>query len=61
MALLLIYVFNPYTKKKVIITKETRTLFYLFGIVILITADWDLFLNQKNLMNFIKLEFIEDK
>lgn len=59
MAALLIYVFNPRASKPVVLTSETRMLFYLFGFVILLTADWDIFLNEKNVVNVIRKELIK--
>ena len=40
MAILLIYLFNPREIHHKIITNEERILIYLFGWVLLITADW---------------------
>ena len=40
MALLLIYLFNPRTDRYLTIDRETRVLFFLFGIILLITARW---------------------
>jgi len=58
MAGLLIYVFNPRSTKPVPLTSETRLLFYLFGFVILLTADWDIFFDDKNVVNIIRKELI---
>lgn len=46
MALLLIYLFNPRTDKSILIDKETKTLLYLFGFVLLITSKWDIFIKE---------------
>lgn len=46
MALLLIYLFNPYNKlnsNNKCIDNKTRILLFLFGIILIITAKWDLF------------------
>jgi uncharacterized membrane protein len=41
MAVLLIVLFNPRTSKEVMkLDYETRLLLYLFGFILLITADW---------------------
>ena len=40
MAILLIYLFNPRTSQSVIITGNSKLILYLFGIVLLITANW---------------------
>lgn len=44
MAILLIYLFNPITSQSIVITGHTKTLLYLFGIVLLITTNWNKFL-----------------
>jgi len=44
MAILLIYVFSPRRKDHAIVTKETQILFYMFGIVLLLTAKWENFI-----------------
>jgi hypothetical protein len=41
MSLLLIFIFNPWRKHQIYITKEMSILFYLFGYILLFTADWD--------------------
>jgi hypothetical protein len=43
-AILLIIIFNP-INKKIIIDSETRTILYIFGILLIITADWGSFLS----------------
>ena len=56
MAILLIYHFNPRVKK-IVIGKETSILFFLFGIVLIVTADWNLFITEspwyKKIVNII--------
>lgn len=44
MAILLIIVFNPY--KNVPIDENSSDLFFLFGIILLITANWNLFITE---------------
>ena len=45
MAILLVYHFNPcFTKKP--IDEETSTLFFLFGLILIITAKWSLFIHE---------------
>ena len=44
MALLLIYVFSPERRDKYNITEETKLLFFMFGLVLLITAKWETFI-----------------
>jgi len=46
MALLLIYLFNPFQPNNTIVNKETKILLYLFGFVLLITAKWGLFIEE---------------
>lgn len=43
MSLLLIYLFNPRVERSP--DKETKLLFFLFGIVLLVTAKWSEFIN----------------
>ncbi len=40
MALLLIYIFNPRQNRIHLIDKEAKVLFFLFGIILVATADW---------------------
>ncbi len=44
MSILLIYLFNPRTERSLMIDKESRLLFFLFGIVLLVTAKWNEFI-----------------
>jgi hypothetical protein len=44
-SILIIYLFNP-TKTSVVISGETKLILYLFGFVLLITADWDTFFHD---------------
>ena len=46
MALLLIYLFNPRKNRLFMIDGETKLLLYLFGFVLLITADWSNFIHE---------------
>jgi hypothetical protein len=43
MSLLLIYLFNPRINRVYIIDYETRLLLFLFGIILIISADWEQF------------------
>jgi hypothetical protein len=43
MSLLLIYLFNPRINRVYIIDYETRLLLFLFGIILIISADWEKF------------------
>ena len=46
MSFLLFYTFNPWHTKPPVIDKEARLLFYLYGFIILFTADWGLFFKE---------------
>ena len=46
MAILLIYLFYPYHKVTLILDKESRFLLYMFGFLLLITANWTQFFSQ---------------
>ena len=46
MALLLIYLFNPRQNRLFMINGETKLLLYLFGFVLIITADWGSFVKE---------------
>jgi Ca2+/Na+ antiporter len=46
MAFLLIYLFNPRKNRLNRINAEAKLLLYLFGIVLLITADWSNFVEE---------------
>jgi len=48
MAILLIYVFSPRRRDKNIITHETKVLFFLFGIILIVTAKWENFIETSN-------------
>ena len=58
MSLLLIYIFNPWYKHRKYITRELEILFYLFGYILLFTADWSTFLSEsivfKQISNALK-------
>lgn len=58
MALLLIILFNPLNKKKsfnnICVDNETRILLFLFGIILILTSKWDLFLKTSPLFNEIQ-------
>jgi len=46
MALLLMYLFNPRQNRLFMINRETKMLLYLFGVVLIITADWSYFIHE---------------
>jgi len=46
MSILLIYIFNPRNDRSLLIDHETKILLYLFGFILLITADWNKFFHE---------------
>jgi len=56
MALLLIYLFNPRTRV-VLIDSETKTLLYLFGVLLIIKADWGTFFKETKWFKFVQKIF----
>ena len=58
MSILLIYLFNPLTKSKPKITTETSYLLYLFGWIILFTADWGAFFTESKLYKTVKKQWM---
>jgi len=46
MAILLIYIFNPRQNRNNMINSETKLLLYLFGFVLLVTANWSTFIGE---------------
>lgn len=56
MACLLIYLFFPMRTKAFELNEETKLLLYIFGIVLLVTADWGEFFNESR--DFIRVQDI---
>jgi hypothetical protein len=54
MALLLIYLFNTRHDRSIMIDHETKILLFLFGFVLIITADWGLFFRDSKLLKNVK-------
>ena len=54
MAVLLIYLFNPRTNRSKLIDYETSLLLYLFGFILIITAKWELFFKESQIMKMIQ-------
>lgn len=46
MSILLLYLFNPYSNHNNLIIGETKWLLYLFGIVLIVTAPWSVFIHE---------------
>jgi hypothetical protein len=53
MAILLIFIFTPWVNNKKYINNEMSFIFYLFGFVIILTADWELFIKEAPWMKTI--------
>ena len=56
MAFLLIYLFNPRNNRIFMINHETKVLLYLFGFILIITANWKPFLKESHI--FKKIQFV---
>jgi len=54
MSAMLIYVFNPRTNNIKLINNEAKLLLYLFGFILIITANWETFFKQSPLLVDIK-------
>jgi hypothetical protein len=54
MSVLLIYIFNPRLNKEFIINSETRLLLFLFGFILVITAKWDIFIEESKWFTNLK-------
>ena len=46
MSLMLIYLFNPRSTRDLKLDFETKLLLYLFGFILLITAKWNIFIEE---------------
>ena len=54
MAILLILVFNPY--KPIPVDENSSDLFFLFGIILVLTADWNVFIKESQwFKNFVSI------
>jgi hypothetical protein len=54
MSFLLIYLFNPRQNRLSMIDYETGLLLYLFGFVLIITANWQLFFKESPFMKMLQ-------
>jgi hypothetical protein len=54
MSALLIYLFNPRKDRGTLIDGETKILLYLFGFVLLITANWGDFFDEAKWFKYIQ-------
>jgi uncharacterized membrane protein YozB (DUF420 family) len=57
MSILLIALFNPRTHKAVLIEGETKILLYLFGFVLIITANWEDFFKESKIFKEVQMAF----
>jgi hypothetical protein len=56
MAFLLIYLFNPKNNRIFMINHETKVLLFLFGFILIITANWKTFFKESDV--FKKIQFV---
>lgn len=56
MAILLFYIFNPFYDNTDKIDHETKLFFYLFGIILIITADWSTFIKESKFFHNVQTE-----
>ena len=54
MSLLLIYIFNPRYNRIHLINYEAKLLFFLFGIILVVTAQWKEIINESPLLVYIQ-------
>ena len=54
MSLLLIYIFNPRQNRIHLINYEAKLLFFLFGIILIVTAQWKEIINESPLLVYIQ-------
>ena len=60
MALLIIYLFNPSKSKMGMIDEETKILFFTFGIILLITSKWSVFIHESKFFAGIQKSLGDD-
>ena len=51
MAVLLILLFNPRYKKKIEIFGEVKYLLFLFGIILILTSNWSIFIQHSYILH----------
>lgn len=54
MAILLMYIFNPRIPHTNLLNFEVKLLFYLFGIILLITAEWKIFFHESKWFKYLQ-------
>ena len=53
-ALLIIYIFNPRENRLYLINYEAKVLFFLFGIILIFTANWKQIFKESPLVIYIQ-------
>ena len=53
-SILLIYVFNPRSNNLRLINRDVQILLYLFGFILILTADWSTFVNESRLFEKVQ-------
>jgi quinol-cytochrome oxidoreductase complex cytochrome b subunit len=59
MSILLIYIFNPRQNRIHLINYEAKLLFFLFGIILVFTANWEQIFNESKI--FINIQSVLDE
>jgi hypothetical protein len=54
MSLLLVMLFNPFYNNMKLINHETKVLLFVYGIIILLTAEWGLFFKESYIFKVLK-------
>ena len=54
MSLLIIYLFNPLSNRIDLINYQTKLLIFIFGIILIITAEWQVFIGESVLLKQIQ-------
>lgn len=55
MAILCMYIFSPFNRgKNIVIDEHTRILLFVYGIIIFITADWNLFFHEAKWFKYVQ-------
>jgi len=57
MAIILIVVFNPYYKYEGTIDREMRLLFFVFGTILILTADWSMIFGHLKIFDTLHSSF----
>jgi len=57
MAILIMFIFSPTHNNLIYINKETTILFFLFGFILIVTSDWEVFFKDAKWDNLIQQIF----